>query len=350
MEPACSMDIQLLYQIAGFVAVTRLVDHVVDRMKKLPDDVPVGELLALTDYLKQRYDVICLGDTDHRDLATAALLSSPDLAGGLEKQGYENIFSERPEILQTLINQLRNGGFTPERFARIYANLGRDAWLSKGIRRQLAARFAGQIMGSRLGIHAIDKDDRSLVESNSPLARTAFILGSLAGLATWACFPKSNLRAYVKALFLHLQVKANPLSGRRILDDGAPAEKIVNVMRQSPNAPAIVIYGAGHFNGAAEREGFVGMDKQLRRHGLNTAVVNLHADGETRDSYYREKRRNQQGSFQPPFADFIIRPKAGEPHIVFTTAKNEADFRNFCVGASRAAAPSRRPLAVPAFS
>jgi hypothetical protein len=59
-----------------------------------------------------------------------------------------------------------------------------------------------------------------------------------------------------------------------VIDDAKPAEKILSVM-QNPKESGLVVYGAGHFDGSAERNGLDSLFKLTQKAGFAPILANL---------------------------------------------------------------------------
>ena len=350
------MDISLVYKIAAFVIASRTIDYILDKRKKLPVDLPVNELLQLTGFLRYKHEVICFADTNHTDLHVQALLGSADLASGLKIQGFDHSFTEDPTYEQELTDKLKAGDISRKEFVDQYTkkNHGND-WCGPNIGKQMAAQLARIITESGQSLHHVDARwkhvDKIPANKETMLWKTAKFSVRLAHRTARFCFPKSPIVSHVFVIIAGLLTRSDPKYLKFFMDDSIGAKEIAIFMDNVPGKQAVVTYGAGHFNGSAEELGMRGMDRQLKELGLNPVVVNIYPNKNARVRYYRcfkgVERTNPH--FRSPHVDFIVRPADGQ-HVYFTSAKQEAAFREFCAKDCMREIPALGPGVAPAFS
>lgn len=270
----------------------------------------IAPLLELTDFLSARFDPICLGDTDHADPTSDALITDPRFIEGLAQQKFTDVFLERCRSQQKTFRALREGRATEK--DRKSLSKTASCWLPAAQRELLANRLASVVEKSGVYFHAIDTRPAEVKTRLPILIKSLLLAGSLfvPSFQVFAPQNKNLVRPYHAAL---AAVSTLSRTAREILyDDRKPARLIA----QKRMGPSLVLYGADHFSARSRLYGTASLLDALRDQHLNPITINVFSSRAQRDAYHAQAALTMPG-FRPAPIDYIAASRTPETQILF---------------------------------
>ncbi len=311
---------QFLALSALFGAFTALrgVDYALGARYALPKLAFADELVDLLLFLKTKTRLICLGDTDHEKPQLYAFLSDRSSMERLGRGGVENIFLEISIRFQKIFEDLQKGKTKPDSGV---ASMPKNAWLS-GAENEILARKRSEALWrlEKPTFHAID--ERS--SGSELLSPSAYVLANLGDFFHHLFLPQSTAGHVWQDLSVIAQNRFGGGFGFPFVDDRRPAQKILEAMK-GKEGTGLAVYGAGHFDGHAERLGGDSMFKLAKKAGLAPILVNFFFSEQVKEAHYREGLRTLERSFRSASVDFILQKDASS-RIAFNDEKLGREF------------------------
>lgn len=270
----------------------------------------IAPLLELTDFLSARFDPICLGDTDHADPTSDAIITDVRFIEGLAGQKFTDIFLERCRSLQKTIRAVREGRAGEQEKASLAKTA--SCWLPAAQRELLARRLVQNVEKGRLYFHAIDTRPTEIKTRMPILMKSLLWAGSLfmPSFQVFAPQNKNLVRPYHVAL---AAVSALSRAAREILYDDKKTAQLVAKKRMGPS---LVVYGADHFSARNRLYGTDSLLDALRDQGMNPVTINVFSSLAQREAYHSRAAQTIPG-FRPAPIDYIAASSARDTRILF---------------------------------
>jgi len=254
------------------------------------------EFLALC---AERYEHLCLGDTNHTKYEISNFGVDPELVARFARAGKKRFFMELPEGEQSVLDAGKT--LDPEEFSRLHANDLQGSWSCDPNGVALHAKILSRAIQNNKGIafHAIDGRQADMGEGFSKffaslpgqakveiIAAILFIVGYN---TVYGCISEKALDVASK-IITDEKLSQSILSvlGEAV-DDTVPAQKILKL-----NEPSVLFYGSGHFKGLNTMFGKKGFPDIFKENGKTFCVaeiLNKESDIEAPDTLLTELKK-----------------------------------------------------------